>query len=136
VLYTCVLWKLFGKYFFALFPLFFRFFCVKRPDGDPICPDGFSGCPDDHSSCPDEHVFETSTWHYVRTSLKFRPDGEPCRVKSHSTWRRTSFSPLLLCFFVVLCVFLVLFMRISLVHMSSLYFYSFTIFFFFLSFHA
>jgi hypothetical protein len=54
MLYTCVLWKLFGKYFSALFPLFFRFFCVKRPDGvsgrpdgAPVCPDGYSGCPDD-----------------------------------------------------------------------------------------
>jgi hypothetical protein len=93
--------------------------------------------PDVHSSCPDEHVFATSMWHYVRTSLKFRSDGEPCRVKSHSPWRHTSFFPLLLCFFVVLCVFLVLFMRISLVHVSSLdfisspgmYLYSFTNFF-------
>jgi hypothetical protein len=32
VLYTCVLWKLLAKYFPALFPFFFRFFCVKRPD--------------------------------------------------------------------------------------------------------
>jgi hypothetical protein len=39
---------------------------------------------DVHSSCSDERVFATSTWHYVRTSLKFRLDGEPCRVKSHS----------------------------------------------------
>jgi hypothetical protein len=35
-------------------------------------------------------------WYYIQTSLKFRPDGEPCRVKSHSPWRRTSLSPLFL----------------------------------------
>jgi hypothetical protein len=40
--------------------------------------------PDVHSSCPNERVFATFAWHYVRTSLKFCPDGEPCRVKSHS----------------------------------------------------
>jgi hypothetical protein len=33
MLYTCVLWKLLGKYFSALLPPFFRFFCVKCPDG-------------------------------------------------------------------------------------------------------
>jgi hypothetical protein len=33
VLYTCMLWKLFKKYFSTLFPLFFQFSCVKRPDG-------------------------------------------------------------------------------------------------------
>jgi len=66
--------------------------CVSgRPNGAPVCPDGYSGVrtirlirPDVHSSCPDKRVFATSTWHYVRTSFKFRPDGEPCRVKSHS----------------------------------------------------
>jgi hypothetical protein len=55
MLYTCVLWKLFGKYFSAIFSLFFFqiFFCVKRqddisrrPDSAPVCPDGDSGCPD------------------------------------------------------------------------------------------
>jgi len=61
--------------------------------------------PNIHSSCPDECVFTTSTWHYVRTSLNFCPDGEPCRVKSHSPWCRTSFSPLLLCFFLSSCAF-------------------------------
>jgi hypothetical protein len=36
-----VFWKLFGKYFSALFlPLFFKFFCVK-------CPDNVSSRPDD-----------------------------------------------------------------------------------------
>jgi len=70
VLYTCVLWKLFGKYFSALFPLFFRLFCVKHPDGVTGCPDGSPGCldgvlvvrtillifPDVHSSCPNKRV--------------------------------------------------------------------------------
>jgi hypothetical protein len=32
VLYTCVLLKLFRKYFSALFPLFFQIFCVKCSD--------------------------------------------------------------------------------------------------------
>jgi hypothetical protein len=135
VFYTCVLWKLFGKYFSTLFPLFFRFLCMKRPNGDPVyVRTVFLVVRTIRLIRPDEHVFMTSTWHYVQTSLKFRPDGEHCRVKSHSPWCRTSFSPLLLCFFVVLCVFLVLFMRISLLHVSSLdfisspgmYLYSFT----------
>jgi hypothetical protein len=30
-----MLWKLFGKYFFALFPLLFILFCVTRLDGEP-----------------------------------------------------------------------------------------------------
>jgi hypothetical protein len=36
--------------------------------------------PNVNSSCPDERVFAISTWHYVRKSLKFFPDGEPCAV--------------------------------------------------------
>jgi hypothetical protein len=40
--------------------------------------------PDIHSSCSDERVFATSTWHYVQTSFKLRPDSESCRVKSLS----------------------------------------------------
>jgi hypothetical protein len=47
--------------------------------------------PDVNSSTPDERVFAISTWYYVRTSLNFRPDGEPCRVKSHSP-RAAAFS--------------------------------------------
>jgi hypothetical protein len=51
VLYTCVLWKLLGKYFSALFQIFLceaSGRCVSgRPDGAPVCPDGDSGCPDD-----------------------------------------------------------------------------------------
>jgi hypothetical protein len=46
---------------------------------------------DVNSCCPNERVFVISTWHYVRTSLKFRPDGEPCRVKSHSPRAATHF---------------------------------------------
>jgi len=84
------------KIFFC--SLFFIFFCVKRPDGvlgrpdgDPDCPDGISDVrtirlirPDVYSSFLNDRVFATSMWHYVRTSLKFRSDGEPCRVKSLS----------------------------------------------------
>jgi hypothetical protein len=40
--------------------------------------------PDVHSFCPNERVFAIFMWHYVWTPLKFRLDGEPCRVKSHS----------------------------------------------------
>jgi hypothetical protein len=40
--------------------------------------------PDVHSPCLDERVFATSTWHYVRTSFKFHPDSESCRVKLRS----------------------------------------------------
>jgi hypothetical protein len=152
VLYTCVLWKLFEKYFSCSFSSIFQIFfvwSVRTVFRDVrtvllyvrmvilVVRTIWLICPDVHSSCPDEHVFATSTRHYVRTSLKFRPDGEPCRVKSHSPWRRTSLSPLLLWFFVVLCVFLVIFMHISHVHVSSLHFisspgmylYSFTNFF-------
>jgi len=39
-LYMRVLEIIFGKYFSVFFPLFFRFFCVKRPDGVSDCPDG------------------------------------------------------------------------------------------------
>jgi len=75
--------------------------------------------PDVYSSCPDERVFATSTWHYVQTSLKFRPNGEPCRVKSHSPRAAVHF-------FASFCVFcrLELFMRSSHVHVSSLHFIS------------
>jgi hypothetical protein len=34
-------------------------------------------------------------WHFVRTTLMFRPDGEPCRVKSLSPLHRTSLFSLL-----------------------------------------
>jgi hypothetical protein len=47
--------------------------------------------PDIHSSCPDERVFGTTTWHYVWTSFKLRPDGESCRVKSLSPRASTHF---------------------------------------------
>jgi hypothetical protein len=63
----------------------------EHPDSDPDCPSGISGVQtiqlirlDDYSSCPEDRFFATSTWHYVRTSLKFRLDGEPCRVISLS----------------------------------------------------
>jgi hypothetical protein len=54
-LYTCVFWKLFGKYFSALFPLF-QIFCVKRLDGVTGCPDCPPGCPDGDSGFPDDKV--------------------------------------------------------------------------------
>jgi hypothetical protein len=47
--------------------------------------------PNVNSSSPDERVFAIFTWHYVWTSLKFRSDDEPCRVKSHSP-RAATFS--------------------------------------------
>jgi hypothetical protein len=33
--------------FFCSFSSLFQIFCVKRPDGAPVCPDGDSGCLDD-----------------------------------------------------------------------------------------
>jgi hypothetical protein len=56
-----------------------------------MCPDGDSGCPDDMVVSFGRSWFLSGRpcfwrplkWHYVRTSFMFRPDGEPCRVKSH-----------------------------------------------------
>jgi hypothetical protein len=90
-----IIWEI----FFCSFSSFTYFFCVKRPEGVfrdvrtviPYVRMVFLVVrtirlirPDIHSSCLDELVFVTSTWHYIRTSFKFRPDGEPYRVKSHS----------------------------------------------------
>jgi hypothetical protein len=107
VLYTCVLWKLFLEIVFYSVSSLFQIFCVKRtndvlgrPDDDSDCPDGISDVqtkrlirPDVYSSCSDDRVFVTSTWHYVQKSLKFRPDGEPCRVKSLSPHAQLTFWP-------------------------------------------
>jgi hypothetical protein len=49
-----MLWKLFGKYFSTIFPLFFIFFCEKCPDGVLARPDGYLVCLDDDSVCPDD----------------------------------------------------------------------------------
>jgi len=91
-----VLWKLFGKYFYALFQillceasgrcfwdvrtvlLYVRTIILVVRTIQLILLDV-------HSSCLDERVFAISTWHYVQTSLKFHPDGEPYRVKSCSS---------------------------------------------------
>jgi hypothetical protein len=73
---------------------------------------------------PDERVCAISYVALRRTSLTFRPDGEPCRVKSHSPWCHTSLSLFSLFLFVVLCFFLVIFMCISHVHVSSMQFIS------------
>jgi len=116
-----------GNIFQLFFLSFFRFFCVKRPDGvlghpygDPECSDGISGVwtiqlfrPDAHSSFLDDCVFTTSTWHYVRTSLKFRPDGEPCRVKSHSP-RAAAHVLVSFCVFLLSCAFFSYFLCIVL----------------------
>jgi len=80
--------------------------------------------PDGYSSCPDDHFFATSTWHYVWTSLKFRPDGEPYRVISLSPRATAHFLASFCVFFVVLCIFLILFMHSSRVHVLSLDFIS------------
>jgi hypothetical protein len=101
-----MLWKLLGKYFSALFPLFFNFFCVNRSDGVfwvvrtvllyvhiviLVVRTIRLIHPHVNSSSPDERVFAISMWHYVRMSLKFCLDGEPYRVKSHSP-RAAAFS--------------------------------------------
>jgi hypothetical protein len=67
VLYTCVLWKLFGKYFSALFPLLFIFFCVKRPDGD-------SGCPDDTVDSSGRQFFLSGRECFCDHYVALRPD--------------------------------------------------------------
>jgi hypothetical protein len=91
VLYTCVLWKLLGKYFSALFPLFFRFFVGSVRTVFLYVQKVILVVRtirlirlDVNSSCLDERVFAISIWHDVRTSLKFHLDGESCRVKSLS----------------------------------------------------
>jgi hypothetical protein len=80
MLYTCVLWKNFRKYFSALFPHFFIFFffflCVKRPDGVTGCPNDSPRCPDCDSGCPDIIVdssglpFFLSKWVYLCDLLR------------------------------------------------------------------
>jgi hypothetical protein len=127
MLYTCVLWKLLGKYFSTFFSSLFQIFCVKLLDGV------FQNvrrvllyvrmvilvvrtirliCLDVHSSCLDVFV-RSLTWHYVQTSLKFRSDGEPCKVKSHSPWSRMSLSPLFW-FFLSSCAFFLCFLCVIL----------------------
>jgi hypothetical protein len=113
-----------GNIFLLFFPLFIRFLCLKRPDV--------------HSSCLDERVFETSTWHYVWTSLKFHPDGKPCKVKLYSPLPRTSFSPLLLCFLsscafslCFLCVFLSCTCRLWILSPPQVCIYTLLLIFFF-----
>jgi len=82
-----------------------------RPDGDPDCPDDIYGVrtiqlirSDGYSSCSDDRVFASSTWHYVLTLLKFRPDGEPCRVKPLSPRAAAHFLASF-CVFLLSCVF-------------------------------
>jgi hypothetical protein len=84
---------------------------LGRPDGDPNCPDGISDVrtirlirPDVYSSFPNDRVFVTSMWHYVHTSLKFHPDGEPYRVKSLSPCAATHFLASF-CVFLSSCAF-------------------------------
>jgi hypothetical protein len=101
-----ITWEIFFCSFSSLFKIFF---CVKCTDG--VFRDVLTVLlyvrtvilvvqpirlihPDVNSSNPEERVFAISTWHYVRTSFKFRPNGEPCRVKSHSPRAATlSFAP-------------------------------------------
>jgi len=101
--YQCYIHAYSGNYLGNVFLLFFLsfsdFFCVKRPKS--VFRDVRTVLLyvqtmflvvrtiqlirlDINSSSPDELVFTISTWHYVRTSLKFCLDGESCRVKSHS----------------------------------------------------
>jgi hypothetical protein len=76
-----------GNYLSNIFLLFFLSFSdvlVKRPDGGSGCPDGKVDSSGRPFSLSGQGVFLRSlTCHYFRTSLKFRPDSEPCRVISH-----------------------------------------------------
>jgi hypothetical protein len=104
--YQCYIHACSGNYLGNIF----SFFCVKRRDG--VFQDNQTVLlyvrtmilvvqtiqlihPNVNSSSLDERVFTISMWHYVRTSLKFRPDGESCRVKSYSA----RFAALLFAFF-------------------------------------
>jgi hypothetical protein len=59
------------------------------------------------------------TWHYVRTALVIRSDGEPLRVKSYTPLRRTTYFSSLLTFSLSLfAVFFALFTCFSHVHLS------------------
>jgi hypothetical protein len=77
-----VLWKLFGKYFSALFPLiFFQIFCVKsldgvsgHPDGAPVCPDGYSGFPDDTIDLSGRSFFLSGQACFCDLYMALRPD--------------------------------------------------------------
>jgi len=85
-IYTCAFSKIiFGKYcsFFFLF-FFFIFLCVAS--GLFFCLFGRCGCfvRTFLIQVRTGVLVRSLTWHYVRTALMFRPDGEPCRVKSHS----------------------------------------------------
>jgi hypothetical protein len=115
----------FGNYLGNSFLQFFLFFRFFRLDCGSNCPDGkvdSSGRPFSLSGWA--YFLRSLTCHYVRTSLKFCPDGEPCRVISHSP-RAAAFSfCLFVVLFVILCIFFVLFMHISHVHVSSLQFIS------------
>jgi len=124
VLYTCVLWKLFGKYFFAIFPLFFRFVCVKRSD------DG-SGCSDGMVDSFGRSFFLSGRacfYDLLRGTLSGRQLSSirtvnPVGLNHILPAQQPSYLPFLV-LFVILCIFSVLFMRNSQVHMSSLQFIS------------
>jgi hypothetical protein len=123
VLYTCVLCKLFGKYFSAILPLFFSFVCVKRSDDDSGCPDGKV----DSSG----HPFFLSGWACFCDLRRGTPFGRllssvrtvnPVGLNHILPASQPSHSPFLV-LFVVLCIFSMLFMHNSQVHMSSLNMY-------------
>jgi hypothetical protein len=96
---------IFGNTFLLFFLSFLDFFCVKRPD---------SMFGDVRTVILNVQTFmilvqtavflQPFTWHNVQTLLMFRPDGEPCRVKSFSPHAAAHF---LASFCVVLssCVF-------------------------------
>lgn len=146
--YTCVLWILFGKYFLLFFLSFSYFFVWSDWT---VCWDVRTVilyvrtvflvvrairliCLEVHSSCLDDYVFATSTWNYIRTSLKFHLDGEPCRVKSLSPRPAAHFLASFCVFLLSCAFFLVLFMHSSHVYVSSsdfistpgIFLYSFT----------
>jgi len=101
-----VLEIIFGKYFSALFSLFFRFFLCEV-SGRCFWLSEQCGCfvRTFLLLVLTGVLVRSLMWHYVRTTLMFCLDGEPCRVKSHSHCA-PGHSFLSLWFFVSLCVFL------------------------------
>jgi hypothetical protein len=140
-LYMRVLKIIFGKYFFAIFLIFFSLLCEASRRW--FCMSGRWGrfvrtfliqvwtCA----------LVRYLTWHYVQTALVIRLDGEPLRVKSHSPYAARHFSPSLWIFLSV-CAILFGFSHASLTcscpFVISLHprYDSFPFYWFFLSFYA
>jgi hypothetical protein len=62
-----IIWEIF-------FLLFFRFFCVERPDVDPVCLDGIFGCPDDAVDSSGRSFFLSGRACFYNLYMALRPD--------------------------------------------------------------